>query len=402
MDVVKANLCVGCGICEALSNHTAIQLRIDSDGFYRPVITGDTSELWATIKEICPGIVLRQEHNSNAGKLARLWGPVKLGCLGHSTDPQLRWRASSGGALSAFLIYLLETKQVDYILQCGAGESTPSLLPTMHVSYTAQDVIESSGSRYAPTAPLVDIRNLLDKDNSRLAFVGKPCDIAALRSYIKTYYDTENRFIVCVSFFCAGIPSLFATHKVISTLGLELEDVKAFRYRGFGWPGYATAIDRNGREWSMSYENSWVKILGREIQFRCRICPDGMGEMADIAFGDAWYIKDGSPDFQERPGRNVIIARTTKGLELLHDAVNAKYIETSEFSLSDLEAMQPYQRTRRRTIAARLLALWLLGKATPHYSGFYMVRNAWESGILSFGKQFLGMLHRLLQKQSRQ
>lgn len=57
----------------------------------------------------------------------------------------------------------------------------------------------------------------------------------------------------------------------------------------------------------MTYNDSWGKILGRELGFRCKICPDGIGMLADISSGDSWNTKDGYPDFTEGDGKTFVL-----------------------------------------------------------------------------------------------
>ena len=88
----------------------------------------------------------------------------------------------------------------------------------------------------------------------------------------------------------------------------------SFRYRGDGWPGFATVRLKDGREARMSYAESWGGILTNYVQFRCRISPDGTGGFADIACGDAWYADaKGYPLFEEAEGRSLIVSRTRQG-----------------------------------------------------------------------------------------
>ena len=148
----------------------------------------------------------------------------------------------------------------------------------------------------------------------------------------------------------------------------------------------------------MSYEDSWGKILGKRLQFRCKICPDGVGELADVVCGDAWHIKEGLPSFEEKPGQSLILARTAKGRQLLKDSEIAGYLKTQEFDLQILGTIQPYQKNRRRAIAPRLLALWLMRKPLPRYEGFYLTRNTWEARFWFSLKQLGGMLRRLILK----
>lgn len=397
-DVVDANLCTGCGICEAISGHNRIEMKISPSGFYRPQIHQTDSETWEEIRQVCPGVVVRQEQNPDARGVRRLWGPVLSARVGYSTDEAIRWQASSGGALSALLIYLLEACKVDYVVHIGVDETAP-FYPVVCKSYTREQVLDNAGSRYAPTAPLITLAELL-AEQARFAFVGKPCDIAALRAYGKLQPQVAQRIVAFFSFFCAGTPSILATFDLVSALGVNKEEVRKFRYRGFGWPGSATVVDSYGQEHSTSYQESWGRILGPRLQFRCKICPDGVGEMADIVCGDAWHVEGGRPSFEERPGQSLILARTTQGQQLMEQAEASGYLNTTKFDLETLGSVQPSQKNRRQAIAPRLLALWLARRPFPKYSGFYLTQNAWDAGPWRCLKEFGGMLRRLARNKA--
>ncbi len=214
------------------------------------------------------------------------------------------------------------------------------------------------------------------QDGKRMAFVGKPCDVAAFRAFLRLHPNLASKVSCTISFFCAGTSSLRATEDVITAMGADKARVVDFRYRGRGWPGRARAVMDDGICYETSYRDSWGKILGRQIQFRCKICADGIGELADIACGDAWYTKDGQPDFEERPGRSLILSRTCIGQHVVEAAAGAGYLATEAFRLQDLAVIQPYQAMRRRLIASRLLAMWIVGAPFPKYRGFNLIANA--------------------------
>jgi len=398
-EITKADLCCGCGLCASIAGPSNVKVEINTAGFFRPNVLRHDLETWQEIKEVCPGIRVSQGGNLNASGEERIWGPTLSVWTGHATDDTVRYRASSGGILSSLLIYLLETKQVDFVLHIGVGADP--FLPVIRASQTRQEVLDHAGSRYAPSAPLVNLAELLEKEQGRCALVGKPCDVAGLRAYLQLHPEYMERIVALFSFFCAGIPSLLATYDMSKALGVNKERVKALRYRGYGWPGRATITTKDNQEFSMSYDDSWGKILGPRLQTRCKLCPDGIGEMADIACGDAWYLQGGRPDFEERPGRSVILVRTKKGQQILEGARTAKYLETETFELRQLALIQPYQKMRRAAIQPRLIALKILGRPAPHYDGFYLSQNARKAGAVTFIKQFLGMIYRSLRRSMK-
>ncbi len=148
---------------------------------------------------------------------------------------------------------------------------TDPLKNELQLSRTRADVLHAAGSRYAPSAPLARIVELLDS-GARFAFVGKPCDVAALRQYGRTDPRVAQQVPYMLSFMCAGIPSHRGTLELLQTLGVTPNQVKTFRYRGDGWPGKARVVTHAGDVREMDYNASWGTILNRHLQFRCKIC----------------------------------------------------------------------------------------------------------------------------------
>ena len=283
------------------------------------------------------------------------------------------------------------------MIHIGVSQDNP-LLNAVYVSRSADDVLRLAGSRYAPSAPLVGILQLLAKEGGRAAFVGKPCDVAALRQLATIDSSVCEHVAYYLSFFCAGVPSQHGTMQILDSFGIPADDVDEFQYRGRGWPGNTTARCKDGRCFEMEYAASWGTILNQHLQFRCKICPDGIGEFADISCADAWYSKDGYPDFKEKEGRSLIITRTKQGEDLVNHAMNSHAIEADCVDIADITKMQPYQVYRRRGIYPRLLAMRMLGHETPVFRGLGLFVSSTRGGAVSFLKHFAGMGLRLLKK----
>ena len=103
------------------------------------------------------------------------------------------------------------------------------------------------------------------------------------------------------------------------------------------------------------------------MPLRCKICPDGIGEAADIVAGDAW---DGaSPDRTESetdPGFNTVITRTKQGAALYEAAINAGVItKTEDVDCDYMSRVQPHQVTKKLAGQARIEGLREAGSAAP-------------------------------------
>ena len=394
--VVGGKLCSGCGACAAIAPQ-AISMALVDPGLLRPDQSAALSPDQETrITEVCPGIGLTQDP---AGRLDHaLWGPIVGLRSGYATESLLRRKASSGGALSGILIHLLETGAIDAVLQTAAAPSLP-IGNTTVLSTTSEEIVRAAGSRYAPSAPLAGLEQRL-ASSSRFAFVGKPCDVAALRAMEKFDLRIVERIPVMLSFFCAGVPSLSGARQILEEMGVDESEVIAFRYRGNGWPGSATASLKDSSCRQMSYADSWGRILTKHVQWRCRICPDGTGGFADIVCADAWEADErGYPSFKERDGVSLIVSRTRKGEEIVQDAMAAGRIFAEPFSSGAIRAIQPGQAERRQSILPRVLALRVMGQPAPTYRGFHLMRNTGHAGLWAIMKTFLGTLRRIIQKR---
>jgi coenzyme F420 hydrogenase subunit beta len=391
--VLKADCCAGCGACAAVSAGT-ITMKLTPAGVLRPHQNAPvTSEIDGIISDICPDVHLAQ--TSREGRDHPLWGPLIAVRTGASTDPDLRHHASSGGALSALLLYLLAAGSVDRVVQIAASAVSPIETAAME-SVCAEDVHLAAGSRYAPSAPLSDLDRHLSKPGS-FALVGKPCDAAAVRALARHDPRVAERIPIILSFFCAGVPSLHGTQAILDRLKVDRSALASFRYRGDGWPGRCTATLRDGRDASMSYAESWGGILSKHVQFRCKICPDGSGGFADIVCGDAWHCDEhGYPLFEEEEGRSLIITRTARGEAVVRQAIAAGYLAAEAISTDEIEQMQPSQARRKRLVLSRLAAMAALGRSVPRFEGLRLTTAALSAGVWPNLKSCLGMMRRLL------
>jgi coenzyme F420 hydrogenase subunit beta len=398
--IAQGDLCAGCGACAGvLPNKIAMETA--PPGFLRPRETAPLSAAEeAAMTRFCPA--LGQSVAARGRTDDTLWGPYLEMRTGWSTDPELRFAGASGGALSGLLLHLLESGTVDAVVQIEADPDNPIGNRTV-ISTDRAGILAAAGSRYAPSAPLARLMDLVGSGR-RHAFVGKPCDVVALRVLAGDRPEVAVAFPVLLSFFCAGVPSETGGRAVLDALGTEPAQVARFRYRGQGWPGQATAVLQDGGVRAMSYHDSWGGILSKHVQHRCKICADGTGKAADIICADAWECdEEGYPIFEEADGISLIVSRTQLGARLLDDAVAADRIETGPFDVAGLAAIQPGQRERRRALLARLSALRLAGRPVPRYKGLHLGRAALQNPVSRNLRNFLGMLRRVVRARlSRQ
>ncbi len=372
--VVRNGNCSGCGTCTLIDR--GLEMQLSPDGFQRPVRTGHDPSAHAAARRFratCPGVTVRAQHHDGIPYHPML-GPVAGVWEACATDPEIRRRGSSGGVLTALNAWLVETGEAAHVV--GAAADRPEPRRTVPVTITTRaEALEAAGSRYAPVSVCADPR----ATDPAGATVGKPCEISAVRALTAT---DGSRAPLLLSFFCAGTPSQHATEALLEDLGVPAGHRLAdMWYRGRGWPGRFTARLQDGSEVSASYDESWGGALGPTVQWRCKICPDGIGESSDVTAGDFWRSDArGYPVFTETDGYSALIARTPRGLDLVRRAVEAGVIDVRPIDADDVAAVQPSQRRRRRTLLGRLAGARAAGAAIPRYRGFGLTRLAMRHG----------------------
>ncbi|MFM2056986.1 MAG: hypothetical protein RLY71_1371 [Pseudomonadota bacterium] len=382
-DVLKAGMCAGCGLCV---RHPQ-DMQIDATGYLRPTRLIEQP----AVVHACPG--RRVTHGNQEAPYNVTWGPLLSVQTGHATDPEVRQQGSSGGVLTALLQYLLRSGKVDAVIQVGVSATDPIRNTTL-IHSDPQAVLANAGSRYAPSAPLAVIHELLGNGKT-YALVGKPCDVAALRTFLAEQPQHRKQFPWLLSFMCAGVPSEHGTEAVLKQMKVAREDLVAFRYRGDGWPGLTRATTRSGHASTMTYNESWGTVLNRHLQPRCKVCADGIGEAADIVCADAWHeSENGYPSFQEQAGRSLILGRTVEGKQLIEEALASSMLHVEAYDIRGLEKVQPYQANRKRTALARALALRLTLSRAPQFIAYKLWPGARQAGLKLNAKTFLGTVMR--------
>ncbi|MGI4880063.1 MAG: Coenzyme F420 hydrogenase/dehydrogenase, beta subunit C-terminal domain [Janthinobacterium lividum] len=392
--VARGRLCSGCGLCASIAGD-GIALKTVQPGYTRPDQRRPLAAAEeAAIAAACPAVVI--DNRPAAPNHDALWGPWFFTGTGYTTDDALRHQASSGGVISGLLTHALGTGLIDFVVETGMDPAAPLGNRTV-VARDRDAVFAAAGSRYASSSPLAEIDRWLEQPG-RFAFVGKPCDVSALRAFARIDPRVDAKIPLMLAFFCAGVPSGDGARRILAAIDAPEAEVTAFRYRGDGWPGSARATLADGSTRSMSYHDSWGKILSKEIQFRCKICPDAVGGAADIACADAWYGDEkGYPSFAEQDGRSLVMSRTARGHALLQEAVAAGAIVTEPLDPAEIVRMQPSQARRKRELIARLAAVAVAGRPLPRYRGVMLAAAAKQTSLFSQVRSFAGLVRRIVQ-----
>ena len=400
--ICESGLCIGCGLCQSVAGVDKVEMAMVESGFLRPKVKSALApQVMDEILEVCPGVSIDGAMPEEAPVDDSAFGPGVSFWRGRAADDEVQFRGAAGGALTGLGMYLVDCGKVDFVLHVVASKTAP-MRTERKLSFDSAQVLEGTASRYGPAAPLVDVTELLQR-GQRFAFIGKPCDVAAIKNLARRDPRVRDLVPYTLTLSCAGVPKLESSFNFLERHGMQESELERFSYRGNGWPGPTTASTRDGREAQESYLEMWFPYQDKwKAQFRCKICPDHTGELADITSVDDW--PKGFPERDEPIGSSYVVARTRAGDDLMREAIAAGYLkmETAPEGMRGLHDSQPHQVTKKRGILARLLAMWLAGLPLPRYRRIRVLRAALGHHPMFHLRNFLGARRRLREGQHRE
>ena len=280
-EIVANDLCVGCGLCEALTGGR-VKMVMTPAGSLRPSSTDAFSrQEEAQLMAACPGAVgeARVEDGTDTDLV---WGAHRWMAYAWAGRPDTRHRAATGGVLTALGVHVLRTGRADFVLHVGADPDRP-MRSRWILSEDPESVRANTSSRYGPTAPLAGLAEFgLKRTTWRCSATG----------------------------------------------------ATAIRDRPWWRPP-------PGKRFTKSYLEMWEDESGWDVETRCKLCPDALGEAADVAAADVW---PGGAPTGEDAGFNGIIVRTAVGEDLVASAVEAGELVLGDpIAPREFDALQPHQ-----------------------------------------------------------
>ena len=396
--VVKDDLCTGCGTCVALCLEEAMVMVIDEKkGIYVPELNEDKCKNCGICYKVCPGheVDFKALNLEIFGKEPEdvLIGNYLNCYVGHATDYDIRYNSASGGLVTQLLIFALEEGIIDGALVTRMKKDK-TLEPEPFIARTKEEIIEASKSKYCPVPANIALRVILEsKEGERFAVVGLPCHIHGIRKAERINKKLKEKIVLHIGLFCEGPPNFLGTEFLLNKkIGVKKEDVKKLDYRGEGWPGGISITLKNGDKKFISHSDVW-DILGLFFYYpmRCTLCCDGVCELADISFGDAWL-----PEFEgDNVGRSVIISKTEICEEILRNMISKKKINLKK--VDKYKAIQTQDGGMlyfKKNLNSRTFLLKLYGKSVPTYK-----IDVFKPKIVIFPKTILLYSHISLSSQ---
>lgn len=251
----------------------------------------------------------------------------------YAADAALRERAASGGSVSALMLHLLETGQVDGALVCQTVVRDGRPRPEFRIVTTREGLIVAQGSKYTAVHFASDALPLIKAFGGRLAVVALPCDakILAHRRAKDEALDSKIGFVFAL--FCGHNSEPELVDAIVRKLGDDHGVLTDYVYRAGHWRGYLAATFEDGVrvEKPFAYFSDYQNLYFY-AQPKCHYCHDHTGYFCDISAGDIW-----SPRMRQHPIKHTaLITRTEAGQRLVESALRAGIIIGQEEPIEEV------------------------------------------------------------------
>lgn len=323
--------CSGCGLCAAVCPVAAIRLKPNTEGFLYPGIDSACCTGCELCRRSCP--VNSAMEKSAVPELQHCYYAIAADC-------SMVAASSSGG------IFPMLAKQ--FLAQHGAviGAAFDRNFAVKLVLIEREDELKQlMQAKYVqaefPTTLFNQVFTVL-KSGRRVLFSGTPCQIAALKSFLK---EQEYPGLLCVEVICNSVPSPGVwqsyLHHIASQAGDTVRSV-AFRDKSNGWHKYALVIDHGSEKFVQCHKESpYMQLFLQKLISRksCADCQFKCGKSgADISLGDFWKLHKIAPELNNQTGASMIITHTAAGEKALRGGEFAAF---QEFSVSAVELSNP-------------------------------------------------------------
>lgn len=370
-DVVKAGLCIGCGICTYFDPQRKMIFNKNLDQKIPNNTNIYNHEKFAF--EICPGKgynILQESYDLfNKAQYDLELGYVYYHYAACSTDKEVLKNASSGGIMSEIAIYLLENKIVDRVLttqfKFESGVSTDCIL-----AKNKDDILKSQGSKYCPV-DLSKVINEIKTYNYNVAIIGTPCQLAGIRKIQRLDKEFSKKVIFTIGNFCGGIKTFKNINLLAKRNGINPIDIDYFRFRGNGQPGSMLIKETSGKQVEIPYPK-YVGLNGLSKHLRCHLCIDATGELADFSCGDAWldrFLNHINP-------WSIVITRNKIADDVIKSMIDSNKIITLPISTEEIKKSQHENITSKKVRQKSRFYLYkTLGFKLPDFDGGYYNNN---------------------------
>lgn len=342
--------CTSCQMCAAVCPQEAIDIQLNKDGFYRPVVKEDKCVDCGLCKKICYKFSDIPQYDINKKEMS-------IHYAASVKDHEILKHTTSGGiadVLCQNLIaegYTCVGVEYDYEENRAVGK----------IASGYEEAKAFRGSKYIQSYSYPTFKKLLSLDKyGKYAVFGTPCQIFALDNYLKLKRLRENFLLIDI--YCHGCPSLNVWKKYIRDIqqktGFKTFDELNFRSKVRGWGNFYVVVVVGGKPvyvspkindkfYSLFFSDAILNNACYDCQLRSTL------EHCDIRLGDFW----GKCYDMNNQGVSLVSLPSSKGIKIFSDLKSKLWCR--EHCPEDFLPYQSWGRSYRinLTLRHKLLAM---------------------------------------------
>ncbi len=291
-------------------------------------------------------MMIEPDTSSAIGSYLKVW-------LGYSQDEEIRKEAASGGIVSATLIHLLETNQIQGALVCHSTMENGKLHYKIFIAKTREEILSAQTSKYYDI-PIIQGMKLIEDFDGKVAIVGLPSQINSISRRVAHNPALAEKIFLKIAIFCGHNSKEELLKAVWQKKCIDESQVEKFYFRKGLWRGKMQVEMKNGdvirfpfQDFS-HYQNLHILSLDR-----CLNCFDHMGYYADLSTGDVWMQSVKS--WGVKP--SIFLARNERALQVIEEMASAEKIKAIDTDRETLYRSQMrsinyhYQLTARAKLS---------------------------------------------------
>lgn len=324
IEIKDKSKCSGCHSCMNICPKNCIEMKVDEEGFWYPVVDKEKCIECGLCEKRCP--ILNDMNIENT--------PHAYAC--YNKDEEIRKESSSGGIFTLLASYIIDNGGIVY------GAAFNQNFEVEHIKVTnKQDLSKLRGSKYVQSRignTYSKIKEQLNQ-NKLVYFSGTPCQIDGLLCFLNKKYDN----LICQDIVCHGVPSPKIWKHYLKKFDLEKNAKISFRDKSTGWDTYSFSIKQDNNSFKeLSSQNEYMKVFLKDLCLRpsCYDCHSkSLHRNSDITLADFWGIKEICPEMYDNKGTSLVFINSDKGKKLFDKIL--KDIKYQEVDINNASRYNP-------------------------------------------------------------
>lgn len=299
--------CCGCNACGDVCTHQAITFKTDNEGFWYPEVDKDKCTDCHLCEKVCPIINIKELKKNDL--------PQSICYAAEHKNLEVVFDSTSGGLFSALADIMY--KSGGYV---GGAVFNDDFSVRQYISNDKKDLPRLRSSKYLQShldGFYKQVRDLL-KAGEKVLVCGSPCQMAALRSFLRKDYDN----LIIADYICRGINSPKVWRKYLDSYeeryGSRVVYCKA-KSKEYGWRNLTQkVILANGKHYYETKDQSnftkgylQTGVYCRPSCYNCKF--KGYPRIADITLADFWGIEKVDKSLEKNLGTSLVMVNSKKG-----------------------------------------------------------------------------------------